>query len=221
MSCTATAWVKLRPRNYLISKPFGIATSCGTSDFSTRSTCAAGGPWASKRSRSISAPSEPSATTSTDPSRRLRASPRSPRPVACRHTHQRNPTPWTWPCTRKRMAATQALPLPPLRGPPAVPPDVDRRDPRQHRQDNEHGASGVALRLLIEHLEDHVFPAADEPADPGQNGAPNQRAQSGEHHESAQVHSRDAGGNRDEVAHDGQHTTQERADLAVGREIAF
>src|SRR6266571_3427298 len=163
MSCTATAWVKVRPRNYLISKPFGIATSCGTSDFSTRSTCAAGGPCASARSKSASPESEPSAITSTDPSRRLRARPRSPRRVACRHTHQRNPTPWTRPWTRKRKAATQGLPLPALCGPPAVPPDVDRRNPRQRRQHNEHRASGVPLRLLIEHLEDHVFPAADEP----------------------------------------------------------
>src|SRR6266480_432178 len=156
MSWTVTTWVTLGPRNYLISKSFGIATSCGTGDRSTRSTCAAGGPCASARSRSPRADSAPSAITSTDPSRRLRASPRSPRRVACRHTHQRNPTPWTWPYTRKRVAATQALPLPPLRGAPPVPPDVDRRDPRQHRQHNEHGASGVAPRLLIEHLEDHV-----------------------------------------------------------------
>src|SRR5207244_5330644 len=208
MSWTVTTWVTRGPRNYLISKSFGIATSCGTGDCSTRSTCAAGGPCASARSRSPRADSAPSAITSTDPSRRLRASPRSPRRVACRHTHQRNPTPWTWPYTRKRMAATQALPLPPLRGPPAVPPDVDRRDPRQHRQDNEHGASGVASRLLIEYLEDHVLPAADKPADPGQNRAPNQRAQSGEHHESAQEHSRDAGGQRNGGGAAGHATAQ-------------
>src|SRR5712671_3415663 len=153
MSWTVTALVKREPRNYLISKPFGTGTSCGTWLFSTRSTSAAGGPCPSKRSSSASTESEPSAITSTDPSRRLRASPCTPRRVACRHTHQRNPTPWTWPCTRKRIAATQALPLPPLRGPPAVPPDVDRRDPREHRQHNEHGASGVPPRLLIEDLE--------------------------------------------------------------------
>src|ERR1041385_4623801 len=221
MSWTVTTWVTQEPRNYLISNSFGIATSCGTGDRSTRSTCAAGGPCASGRSSAFCGGSDPSVRTSTDPSRRLRASPRSPRRVACRHTHQRNPTPWTRPCTRKRMAVTRGLSLPPLRGPPAIPPDVDRGDPRQHRQRHEHGASGVPLRLLVEHFEDHVFPAADEPADPGQNRAPNQRAQTGEHHESAQMHSRDAGGNRDEVAHDGQHTTQERADLAVGREVAF
>src|SRR5439155_614822 len=138
MSSTVTTWVTLGPRNYLISKSFGIATSCVTCDRSTRSTCAAGGPCARARSKSARADSAPSAITSTDPSRRLRASPRSPRRVAWRHTHQRNPTPWTWPCTRKRMAATQALPLPALRGPPAVPPDVDRRDPRQHRHRDEH-----------------------------------------------------------------------------------
>src|SRR5256885_15180194 len=217
MSCGVAVWVKVGPRNYLISKPFGIATSCGTSDFSTRSTCAAGGPSPSARSNSARADSAPSAITSTDPSRRLRASPRSPRRVAWRHTHQRNPTPWTWPCTRKRMAATQALPLPALRGPPAVPPDVDRRDPRQHRHHDEHGASGVASRLLIEHLEDHIFPAADEPADPGQNRAPNQRAQSGEHHESAQVHSRDAGGKREKGGAHGEQTPPDKRVLAACR----
>src|SRR6266700_2601287 len=52
MSWTVTTWVTLGPRNYLISKSFGIATSCGTGDRSTRSTCAAGGPCASARSRS-------------------------------------------------------------------------------------------------------------------------------------------------------------------------
>src|SRR5438046_6833107 len=93
MPWTVAPWVTLGPRNYLISKSFGIATSCGTGDRSTRSTCAAGGPCASARSRSARADSAPSAITSTDPSRRLRASPRSPRRVACRHTHQRNPTP--------------------------------------------------------------------------------------------------------------------------------
>src|SRR5256885_13055628 len=217
MSCGVAVWVKVGPRNYLISKPFGIATSCGTSDFSTRSTCAAGGPCVSRRSKSANSESEPSAITSTDPSRRLRASPRSPRRPAWRHTHQRNPTPWTRPWTRKRTAATRALPLPALRRPAAVPPDVDRRDPRKHRQGNQHGAPGVATRLLVEHLQDHVFATPDEPADPGQNRAPHQRTQAGEHHEPSEVHSRDAGGNRDEMAHDRKHPTQEGADLTVGR----
>src|SRR5947208_11979052 len=218
MSWTVTTWVTLGPRNYLISKSFGIATSCGTGDCSTRSTCAAGGPCASARSRSASADSDPSAITSTDPSRRLRASPRSPRRPACRHTHQRNPTPWTRPWTRKRMAATRALPLPALRRPAAVPPDVDRRDPRKHRQGNQHGAPGVATRLLVEHLQDHVLATPDEPPDPGQNPTPDHRTQAGKHHEPAEVHSRDAGGNRDEMADDRKHPTQEGPDRPVGRE---
>src|SRR5690349_17823461 len=173
-----------------MSKSLGMTTSCGTSDFSTRATWAAGGPRCSACSSSTSAASGPSASTSTDPSLKLRASPRRPRRLACRQTNHRKPTPWTRPSTRKRVAVTPLL-LAVLRGATAVPPDVHRRDQSQDRQHEQDGATRVALRLLIQNLQDHILATPDEPADPGQDGAPHQRAEPGEQHEPPEMHFRD------------------------------
>src|SRR5258708_20687631 len=114
-----------------------------------------------------------------------------------------------------------SLALPTLRCPPAVPPDVHGCDRGQHRQNYQHGAPGVATRLLVQHLEDHVLPAPNEPPDPAQNGAPNQRAQSSEQDEPAELHARDAGGDRNEMDYHGQQSSKKRADLPVSREITL
>src|SRR5256885_15790462 len=142
------------PLNYLISKVFGITSSCGTSLLSTRSTCACAGPCASTRSISSSTCGVPAAITSTEPSRRLRTKPRRPRRFASRNPNQRNPTPCTRPYTRNRRATIPgASPLPPLRVAPPVPPGVRHRDERQHRYHDDHRSSHVSQRFLDHHLE--------------------------------------------------------------------
>src|SRR2546421_799740 len=222
MSWTVTVTVTGEPFNYLMSKSFGITSSCGTSVFSTRSTCARAGPRPSMRSNSCSACAVPWAITSTEPSRRLRANPRTSSRSAARSTNQRNPTPWTRPYTRNRAATMPAAsPLPPLRRPPPVPPGIRHRDERQDRHHNEEGASRVPPRFLVQHFEDHVFPASDEPADRRQDGAPDERSEPCKEDEPVQVHAGDPGRDRDQVTHDGQHAPYENADLAVGGEVAL
>src|ERR1051325_250401 len=223
MSWTVTVVVIGESRNYLISKSFGISSSCGTSLLSTRSTWACAGPCWSACASSSSACGVPAAITSTDPSRRLRANPRNPRRSASRNTNQRNPTPCTRPYTRNRSATMPAAPspLPPLRRAPPVPPGVRDRDERQDRHYDEHRPSRVAPCFLVEHLEDHVFPAPDEPADPGEDRAPDERSQPREQDEPARFHPGDPGRDRDQVTHHGQHAPHEDADLTVGGKVAF
>src|SRR2546427_979727 len=77
-----------------------------------------------------------------------------------------------------------ALPLAVLLSrPPTVPPSVGARHDRQSREDNHQGAAGVALRLLVQDLEQYVLTAPNEPSDPGQDGAPHQGSQAGEGNE--------------------------------------
>jgi hypothetical protein len=56
------------------------------------------------------ATSVPSATTSTRPSVRLVAEPARPSSNARARTHQRNPTPCTWPCTQAVNRTLSGLP---------------------------------------------------------------------------------------------------------------
>src|SRR5690242_2504697 len=184
-----------------MSKSLGMTTSCGTSLFSTRSTCASAGPRPSARSSAARATGVPEATTSTDPSRRLRANPRSPSRCASRITNQRKPTPCTRPDTRKRVASMlppRPLALTRVRRAPPVPPHVRERKQHQDGNHDQDGAAGVTLRLLVEHRQDHVFPASNEPADPREDGAPHERSQPGEQDEATEPHTRDPGGNRDQ-----------------------
>src|SRR6266581_1499773 len=224
MSWTVTVMVTGESRNYLISKSFGITRSCGTALLSTRSTCACAGPCSSAPASSSSACGVPAAITSTDPSRRLRANPRNPRRSASRNTNQRNPTPWTRPYTRNRSATMPGgppSPLPPLCRAPPVPPGVRDRDERQDRHHDEHRPSRVAPCFLVQHLEDHVFPAPDEPADPREDRAPYEGSEPREQDEPARFHPGDTGRDRDQVAHDGQHPPHEDTDLTVRGKVAF
>src|SRR2546428_5919913 len=71
--------------------------------------------------------------------------------------------------------------------PPTVPPSVEPRQDRQSREHDDEGSAGVALRLLVQDLEQHVLTAPDEPSDPGEDGAPHQGSQASERAELPQV----------------------------------
>src|SRR6266571_5273163 len=174
-----------------ISNRFGIAISCGTSPLSTRSTRAIAGPCPRARSSSVSAGAEPSTITSTEPSGRFRAMPRNPNRSAAFQTNHLNPTPCTLPCTTKRAAGTELL-LPALRQAAPVPPDVHRGDRGEHRQDDQQRPPRVGLGFGVEDGHDHILLLADEPADPGQDRAPHERAETREGDELGEVHPRQA-----------------------------
>src|SRR2546425_4608217 len=108
-----------------------------------------------------------------------------------------------------------------LSRPPTVPPSVEPRQDRQSREHDDEGAAGVALRLLVQDLEQHLLTAPDEPSDPSEDAAPHQGSQASERDELPQVHAGDPCGDRDQVPHHGDHSPHERADLAVVREVAL
>src|SRR2546425_6084495 len=195
-------------------------TSCGTSDLSTAATRAPGGPRRSASSSRARLSRLPSASTSTDPSGRLRARPRSPRRSASRHTTQRTPPPSTVPCTRNRVAATNLLRTA-ARRPARVPPDVHRREDRKDGKQSERRPARVAPGLLVHGAEQHVLLLADEPPDRGEDGTPDEGAEPRERRESRDAHPGDPRRDRDEVTDDREQASHEGADLAVRGEEAF
>src|SRR2546422_1460312 len=86
-----------------------------------------------------------------------------------------------------------------LSRPPTVPPSVEPRQDRQSREHDDEGAAGVALRLLVQDLEQHLLTAPDEPSDPSEDAAPHQGSQASERDELPQVHAGDPCGSREEV----------------------
>src|SRR5712691_10150624 len=195
-------------------------TSCGTSDLSTAATRAPGGPRRSASSSRARLSRLPSASTSTDPSGRLRARPRSPRRSASRHTNQRNPTPCTVPCTRNRVAATNLLRTA-ARRPTPVPPDVHRRDDRQDGKQGERRPGRVAPGLFVHDAQQDLLLLPDEPSDRGEDGTPHEGAEPRERRESRDAHAGDPRRDRDQVTDDREEASHEGADLAVRREKAF
>src|SRR5260370_30600381 len=112
-------------------------------------------------------PSHPSSSA------RARAGPAAG-PRAARTIGTPRPGPRHAPRSARRRRSSRS-PFPPprfpltrldLRRPPAIPPDVGRRDRGQDREDDEQGAPPVALGLLSEHLQDHVLPPPHAPPAP-------------------------------------------------------
>ena len=141
------------------------------------------------------------------PSARLRAYPARPRPRACRATNQRKPTP----CTR-----------PAHQEPAAVMPCAVRRRRHQHVHRDQHDRARQhvvdqrTMHVGADRALDLLAVAPDEPAQIGQDAAPETGAERGERDEPAAAPcGRCPRRNRDQVADHRQQPADERADLAV------